>query len=96
MSPSATPRRCLACGVLIVDLRHERTQKSAPIEVERVGAGGNIVIDLLAGAYRIPPKEELARLRAEQPQLLHVNHYINCPAAEYFHQRTANRRRASS
>jgi hypothetical protein len=70
------PRKCRGCPALIYDLTNERTGKTAPIDVEPV-AGGNILVDLQAGTYRLvgwsigdPPK--------------HKNHFATCPNAGAF------------
>jgi hypothetical protein len=74
---------CRTCGMAIVWLRHERTQRKAPIEWdERVG--GNVVADMLAGTYRIGRASELDRP-------LRVNHYSRCPQAQIWRERSAAR-----
>lgn len=65
----------------VYDLRHVRTGKLAPIEYETAPAG-NVVIDLVAGTYRILGGAELVAARdLGSGRLLRVSHFVNCPNA---------------
>lgn len=74
MSPSPV-RACRWCGRPIFWLRHEITQKTAPIEAAE-HARGNVVVDLEAGTYRI----SAGNLSTGQGR--HMNHWATCPKAE--------------
>lgn len=79
----ATARPCRSCDVMVLDLRHERTGRHAPIEVEPV-QGGNIAIDLEAGTYRLLL---LSDIRVPGPR--YRNHFAACPEALRFRGRRA-------
>lgn len=73
---TAVARPCHSCGVLVYDLIHERTRRSAPIEVE-AATDGNISIDLEAGTYRVVGPDMQRRIEVGR----HLNHFAVCPAA---------------
>ncbi len=68
------PRRCNVCPAYVYDLVHERTRGLAPIDVDPVREGGNIIIDLDRGEYAV----------AGSGLWRHLNHFVTCESAAAF------------
>ena len=67
------------CKAPILWLRNERTHRASPIDA-RPALGGNVVVDTVAGTYRIASEEERHTLAGQ----LHYNHFATCPAAKNY------------
>lgn len=70
---------CRTCGAPIFWLKHERTQKAAPIDA-RTDPSGNIRIDLVTRTYRMASASE----RETHKDWLHTNHFMTCPDAPHW------------
>jgi hypothetical protein len=72
----------------VIDLKHERTGKLAPIDSLPVVHGGNVIVNLEAGTYRLVSKaERLARMGQENPEQLYLSHFFTCPDRDYWRLR---------
>jgi hypothetical protein len=70
------------CGASVLWLKHERSGRMAPIDVQPDPLGkGNIRVDLRAGTYAVVGGEALVRARRQQ-EPLRLNHWVTCPAAQ--------------
>ncbi len=81
------------CRAHVFWLKHERTGKTAPIDVEPTDRG-NIEVNLEAGTYRIVPEPERAERRGSDS--LFMNHWVTCPAAQSAYGARPSRQRAAS
>lgn len=71
------------CNEPVWWLRHTKTGKWAPIDMEP-RRGGNVIVDVRNGTYSIVPKLE----RDANPETeLHTNHFFTCPFADRFAKR---------
>lgn len=71
---------CRSCGqpvYFLRSLRSRRTGKTAPIDA-KPAPGGNIRVDLEAGAYDLVPK-------AERTGPLRINHFATCRDSHAWH-----------
>lgn len=73
------PPTCEKCARGIVFVRHERTQRLAPIDAVPT-PGGNCLIDPTNMTYKIIPPQE----QAQYPGQLHKPHWATCPYAAEF------------
>lgn len=68
-----------------MDLKHERTGHLAPIDAQPLAHGGNIVVDLEAGTYRVLDAKERQAHYAQSPRSgLYRSHFATCPNAPAF------------
>lgn len=75
---------CNACPAPVYWLVNDTTGKRAPIDAVPDDARGNIVIDDTTGTYRVIYDTTERRLARERGTLLHLNHFVTCPAAKKF------------
>lgn len=81
-------RPCSSCGAPVLDLKHERTGHLAPIDAQPLAHGGNIVVDLEAGTYRVLDAKERQAHYAQSPRSgLYKSHFATCPDAPQFRER---------
>jgi hypothetical protein len=73
---------CRSCPARVLWLANVTTHKRAPIDAAPA-VGGNIVVDLDAGTYRIVTGIEREDMIGRGDPL-HLNHFVTCPnAAEH-------------
>lgn len=80
-------RQCERCGVEVVFLRHLRTGKLAPIEA-LPNRSGSFTVEWEALTYAT--FFGLKQLKENYYQ----NHYVTCPQAQFFRERTSSQRGA--
>lgn len=73
---------CRSCGVAVWMLKHERTGKVSPIEVEP-SLAGSAVVDPLTLTWRV-----YSGLKSPDGDY-HWPHFARCPGAAYWRRRTA-------
>lgn len=73
---------CRTCGAPVLWLRHERTQKIAPIERDPSPLG-NVVVDCSAGTYR------LVTVHHDPQTNYRLNHYARCRDASFWRRQSA-------
>jgi len=77
---------CRRCTAQIIMVRHHKTDKPAPIEVQPT-ADGNILVT--GDLYEIVPKAERAGL-IRRGFVLRKNHFATCPYAREFSRTKGN------
>lgn len=88
-------RQCEKCGKEIIFLKHEKSGKLAPIEVEPQPEG-RFEVDWDSNSYRtIAGKSKDGSLFSQRRhgESYYENHYVTCPEAQFFRDRTATRGR---
>ena len=82
------PRPCESCQKPVIDLRHERTGKLAPIDAQPVPHGGNVTVNIEAGTYHIVSKKERAEwMLVGTPVQLYLSHLFTCKDADAWFRR---------
>lgn len=76
--------QCEKCGTEIIFLRHARTGKLAPIEV-KPDPQGRFQINWQDQTYTTIFTPKVSR------QDYYENHYVRCPAAQFFRNRSSQR-----
>lgn len=83
-------RRCEKCGTDIIFLKHEKTGKLAPIELQQ-RAQGRFAVNWSDLSYRTvagTAKDGTAFSQRKPGQDYWENHYLSCPEAQFFRNRT--------
>ena len=83
-------RRCERCGKDVIFLKHEKTGKLAPMEVEP-RPDGRFAINWEDNSYRTvagTSKDGTQFSQRRQGRDYHENHYTICPDAQFFRDRS--------
>lgn len=75
------PTKCQYCETMIRMMKHEKTGRPAPIEVDE-NEGGNVLLNP-DGTYHIVGKTE----QIDPAIPLYLNHYAACPGAREARQK---------
>lgn len=77
---------CGSCGEQVYWLRHERTRKQAPINVEP-REDGNVLVDFETATYRIVSRDEPMLPGLEPVAAKRVSHFATCTNADQHRRR---------